>query len=113
MTSISKVYWQFVLCHGLGVGLGMGLMFSPSVSTISHHFGKSKYRTLAYGCQAAGSSAGGVVFPIGLRFLLPAVGFAWGIRIGEFTLSFVPNPREGLFPQTALLVIQAGCAPVG
>lgn len=85
MTSIATEYYQFVLAHGIGVGLGMGLIFSPSVSTLSHHFARSRYRTLAYGCQASGSALAGVVIPISLRYLFPAVGFGWGMRICEST----------------------------
>ncbi|WWD17578.1 hypothetical protein CI109_102019 [Kwoniella shandongensis] len=81
MTSLAKVYWQYVLAHGIAVGVGMGIMFPPTVSTLSHHFGRSRYRSLAYGCQAAGSSLGGIVFPIMARSLLPSVGFAWTVRI--------------------------------
>ena len=58
-------------------------MFSPSVFTLAHHFGRSKWRTLAYGCQAAGSALGGIVFPVSLRYLFPTVGFAWGVRTSE------------------------------
>jgi hypothetical protein len=29
----------------------MGLIFSPSVATLSHHFARSRYRTLAFGLQ--------------------------------------------------------------
>lgn len=83
MTSIATEYYQFLLAHGIGVGIGMGLIFSPSVSTLSHHFARSRYRTVAYGCQAAGSSLAGVIFPIMLRYLFPAVGFGWGMRIRE------------------------------
>lgn len=87
MTSIATEYWQILLAHGIGVGLGMGLIFSPSVGTLSHHFAKSRYRTLAYGCQASGSAVAGVVVPIMLRFLFPAVGFGWGMRIREWKRS--------------------------
>lgn len=81
MTSIATQYWQIILAHGLGVGLGMGLFFSPSVSTLSHHFQRSRYRTVAYGLQATGSSIGGIVYPIMMRALIPRVGFGWAMRI--------------------------------
>jgi MFS family permease len=83
MASIAKEYYQFLLAHGFGVGIGMGIMFSPSVSTLSHHFARSRYRTLAYGCQASGSAVAGIIFPIMLRFLFPTVGFGWAMRISE------------------------------
>ena len=84
MTSISKEYYQFLLAHGIGVGLGMGIIFSPSVSTLAHHFSKSKYRSLAYGLQASGSCLGGIIFPILARSLLPAIGFGWTLRVCEW-----------------------------
>lgn len=107
MTSISTQYWQILLAHGFGVGLGMGLFFSPSVSTLSHHFQRSKYRTVAYGLQATGSSLGGIVYPIMLRALIPRLGFAWAMRVLGFvvlgvgvtmffTLSRVHAPRKQL-----------------
>lgn len=118
MTSIATQYWQIILAHGLGVGLGMGIFFSPSVSTLSHHFQRSKYRTVAYGLQATGSSIGGIVYPIMMRALIPKLGFGWAMRICElqkknelmivaflvlgvivvafFTLSRVHPPRKQL-----------------
>ncbi|KAK8858957.1 hypothetical protein IAR55_003189 [Kwoniella newhampshirensis] len=84
MTSLGKSYYQYVLAHGIAVGLGMGIMFPPAVSTVSHHFGRSRYRSLAYGCVAAGSSIGGIIFPILARTLFPAMGFAWTVRIFAF-----------------------------
>ncbi|KAI9634416.1 major facilitator superfamily domain-containing protein, partial [Dioszegia hungarica] len=107
MTSLAKEYYQFLLAHGFGVGIGMGLIFSPSVSTLSHHFGRSRWRTLAYGCQATGSSLAGIIVPVLLRQLFPAVGFAWAMRIlgfivlvivtcAFFFLSRVHPPRKEL-----------------
>nr|XP_031858011.1 uncharacterized protein CI109_006545 [Kwoniella shandongensis]KAA5525083.1 hypothetical protein CI109_006545 [Kwoniella shandongensis] len=130
MTSLAKVYWQYVLAHGIAVGVGMGIMFPPTVSTLSHHFGRSRYRSLAYGCQAAGSSLGGIVFPIMARSLLPSVGFAWTVRIFGFIvllvtivaylcLSTVHPPRKKIAvlspvvfrdPAYVLHVAGAGCA---
>ena len=81
MTSISKVYYQFLFAHGICAGLGMGVIFSPSVSTLAHHFSRSRYRSLAYGLQASGSCLGGIFFPILARSLLPSVGFGWTLRI--------------------------------
>lgn len=85
MTSIASQYWQILLAHGIGVGLGMGLFFSPSVSTLSHHFQRSKYRTVAYGLQATGSSIAGIIIPVMMRQLIPSVGFAWAMRICEWS----------------------------
>ncbi|KAF8131288.1 major facilitator superfamily domain-containing protein [Mycena galopus ATCC 62051] len=80
MTSISVAseLYQFVLSQGLGVGIAMGFLYSPSMSTISHHF--EKHRTVAFGIFGAGSSVGGAVVPIAMRTLLVKVGFQWAVR---------------------------------
>jgi MCP family monocarboxylic acid transporter-like MFS transporter 10 len=38
-------------------------------------------RALAIGLAASGSSLGGLVFPIILRYLIPLLGFRWTVRI--------------------------------
>lgn len=80
MTSIATEFYQIFLAQGLGVGLAMGTIFAPSLSTIGHHFAKSKYRSLAFGVFAAGASVGGAVFPVVLRHLFSSVGFGWAVR---------------------------------
>ena len=77
--TINVSYDQVFLSHGLGVGLGAGLAFAPSMSIVAHHF--QKRRTLAMAIAASGSSLGGVLHPIMLNNLIhgPA-GFAKGVR---------------------------------
>ncbi|KAJ7130312.1 MFS general substrate transporter [Mycena epipterygia] len=71
-------YYQVFLSQGVGMGIGMGLLFVPAVSLPSHYF-RAK-RSLVMGMVFAGSSLGGVVFPIILNHLINGpVGFAWGI----------------------------------
>ncbi|KAF7319578.1 MFS general substrate transporter [Mycena chlorophos] len=76
-------YYQVFLSQGVGMGIGMGLLFVPAVSLPSHYF-RAK-RSLVMGLVFAGSSLGGVVFPIVLNNLINGpVGFAWGIRAVAF-----------------------------
>ncbi|KAF7329682.1 MFS general substrate transporter [Mycena kentingensis (nom. inval.)] len=76
-------YYQVFLSQGVGMGIGMGLLFVPAVSLPSHYF-RAK-RSLAMGLVFAGSSLGGVVFPVVLNHLINGpVGFAWGIRAVSF-----------------------------
>ncbi|KAJ7201076.1 MFS general substrate transporter [Mycena pura] len=76
-------YYQVFLSQGVGMGIGMGLLFVPAVSLPSHYF-RAK-RSLVMGMAFAGSSLGGVVFPIVLNHLINGpVGFAWGIRTVAF-----------------------------
>ncbi|KAJ3502276.1 hypothetical protein NLJ89_g8964 [Agrocybe chaxingu] len=78
-TSVCKEYYQYILAQGVLFGLGVGLLFYPSLASVSTHF--SKYCATALGIAAAGSSLGGVVYPIMLQRLFETVGFGWGVRI--------------------------------
>ncbi|KAH7868024.1 major facilitator superfamily domain-containing protein [Lentinula edodes] len=82
MTSISKVYYQYILSQGVGVGLAQGFLFTPGMAVLTHHF--KRHRTLIFGIFAAGASIGGVILPIALQRLFEEVGFAWGVRILAF-----------------------------
>ncbi|KAJ7704450.1 MFS general substrate transporter [Mycena rosella] len=76
-------YYQVFLSQGVGMGIGMGLLFVPAVSLPSHYF-RAK-RSLVMGMVFAGSSLGGVVFPVILNHLINGpIGFAWGIRTVAF-----------------------------
>ncbi|KIK66122.1 hypothetical protein GYMLUDRAFT_158610 [Collybiopsis luxurians FD-317 M1] len=79
-------YWQFVLCQGLATGIGVGMVFAPSMGIIGHWF--KRKRGAAMGLTTLGSSIGGTVFPIVARKLIPAVGFPWTMRILAFILLF-------------------------
>lgn len=54
------------------------MIFTPTVAMVSTYF--STNRALAIGLAAAGSSTGGIVFPLMVQQLLPKIGFAWTIR---------------------------------
>lgn len=56
MTSLARNEWEIFLAQGLTVGIGSGLLFVPSVSTVLTYF--SKKRALAMGITACGSSVG-------------------------------------------------------
>ncbi|OHE95662.1 riboflavin transporter MCH5 [Colletotrichum orchidophilum] len=82
-TSACTQYWQFLLAQGVCVGLGNGCLFCPTVALVSTYF--NKRRSFAIGISACGSGAGGVVFPIVIREMLPRAGFGWTMR----TLGFI------------------------
>lgn len=71
-----KEYWHVLLCQGLGMGLGMGATFAPSMACVSQYF--SKKRGLAIGICSAGAGIAGVILPIMANNLLPSdkLGFA-------------------------------------
>ncbi|KAI1770472.1 MFS general substrate transporter [Hypoxylon cercidicola] len=82
MLSLCSQYWQVVLAQGLCVGLGAGMLFVPCVSIIPTYF--STKLGLAVGLASAGSSVGGIIYPIVLYQLLDKIGFAWSVRVMGF-----------------------------
>ncbi|KAF8885236.1 MFS general substrate transporter [Gymnopilus junonius] len=85
MLSLAKPhhYYQVFLCQAIGMGVGMGLVIVPALSLPSHYF--RRRRSLAMGLVFAGSSLGGVVYPIMLNHLInSSLGFAWGVRATAF-----------------------------
>jgi MFS family permease len=84
MTSLAKEFWQVVLAQGIVAGLGSGFLFLPGVAVVSTYF--SSKRAFALGVGAAGSSIGGVLFPIIIRNLIPTIGFGWAVRVMAFIM---------------------------
>lgn len=79
-------YWHFLLCFGVLGGIGASLIFTPTLSAVGHFFLEKRGTTT--GIAAAGGSLGGIVFPLSLQRLFPAVGFAWASRIIGFIVIF-------------------------
>ncbi|KAF7297949.1 hypothetical protein HMN09_01015700 [Mycena chlorophos] len=71
-------YYQVCLLQGVGMGLGVGLIFLPSLSITVHHF--KRHRALASGIIMSGTSLGATLFPIMLNHWLPKYGFARAVR---------------------------------
>jgi MFS family permease len=56
MTSICHQYYQVLLAQGICIGIGVGLIFIPSVALLSTYF--TSKLALANGLAAAGSGLG-------------------------------------------------------
>ena len=86
MISLCREYYQFFLAQGVLLGFSMSFLFMPAISILPHYFVKN--RSLALGIAVAGSSLGGVVWPIMLDQLLSndGIGFGWTLRIVGFTM---------------------------
>lgn len=80
--SVSKTYWQLLLTHGICTGLAMGIYFVPIMGLCSTYF--AKRRGMAIGIITTGNSAGGIIYPVVVRQLLPKVGFGWTVRVLGF-----------------------------
>lgn len=76
-------YYQLILSQGIGMGFGGGLLMCLTVSMQAHHW--DKHLCLAMGIVQAGSSCGGIVYPILVNQLFyGSTGFAWGVRASGF-----------------------------
>ncbi|KAL2843598.1 major facilitator superfamily domain-containing protein [Aspergillus pseudodeflectus] len=86
MTSLCTKYWHFMLAQGVLVGISTGLLQFPAMAAVSQFFDKK--RAAALGIAVAGSSVGGIVFPIALSKMLnsSSLGFGWSIRIIAFIM---------------------------
>ncbi|KAG1744490.1 MFS general substrate transporter [Suillus occidentalis] len=93
MLSLAKPhqYYQIFLAQGIGMGIGMGLLFLPAISVTSHYF--RRRRAAAMGVVLAGksfayftcSSLGAVIYSIMLNNLFNgSAGYAWGVRAAGF-----------------------------
>ncbi|RAL06182.1 putative MFS monocarboxylate transporter [Aspergillus ibericus CBS 121593] len=96
MTSLCKQFYQFILAQGILLGISLSLLTCPMIALVGQHI-KIK-RGAAIGIVIAGSSLGGVVWPIVVHELLqkPNIGFGWTMR----TVGFIMLP---------LLVITCVC----
>ncbi|KAK7755448.1 hypothetical protein SLS62_002676 [Diatrype stigma] len=82
LMSISTQYWQLMLTQGVLTGIGGGIFFTPSLALISTYF--QKRRGMAVGLATTGNSAGGMIYPLVVRQLLPTIGFPWTARVLAF-----------------------------
>lgn len=81
MLSLAKPdnFYQVFLAQALGVGIGGGMMYVPSIAVVSHYF--QKRRALAMTIVACGSSLGAALHPIMLNNTLNGrLGFANATR---------------------------------
>jgi len=82
MLSISHTFWQALLSQGFVIGLGGGALFVPAVAILPTYF--STRIGLAIGVAAAGSSTGGIIYPIVFYRLIDQIGFGWSVRVLGF-----------------------------
>lgn len=71
-TSLATEYWQTFLAQGVCIGVGLGLIWLPSITLISHYFVRK--RVLALTTAATGTSTGGMIFPAMIQYLTPKIG---------------------------------------
>jgi len=84
MASISASYYQILLSQGICSAMGASAIFYAATCAVCTWF--FHHRALALGIIAAGSSVGGVIFPILVEHLLPKIGFPWTMRVAAFAI---------------------------
>ncbi|KAL5354932.1 MFS transporter, MCP family, solute carrier family 16, member 10 [Aspergillus floccosus] len=84
MASLATEYYQFMLSQAVVAGIGASMVFNPSMTSPMTYF--RKLRAVAGGLAVAGSSIGGIVFPLMVNSLLPRIGFAWTMRACAFMI---------------------------
>lgn len=107
LASFSQALWQFLLTQGLLLGIGTCMTYMPSVTVAPTWF--SAHRGLAMGIILAGTGFGGVVWPLGFRYLIERVGFRNTLRITA-GISFTLISASGIsmrWPTSHLTRIQA------
>jgi predicted MFS family arabinose efflux permease len=87
MTSLCMVFYQFLLAQGILLGISMALVTWPMLALVGKCI-NAENRGAALGIVLAGSSLGGVIWPIAIDKLLKAsgVGFPWTMRIVGFIM---------------------------
>lgn len=86
MVSLCHEFYQFLLAQGVLLGISMALATWPMLALVGQYI-KEK-RAAAMGIVLAGSSLGGVIWPIVIDRLLknPKIGFPWTMRIVGFIM---------------------------
>ena len=84
MISLCREYYQFFLAQGVLLGFGFSLLSIPATSVSPLYFQRN--RGLAQGVIIAGSSVGGVIWPVVLDQLprRDGISFGWSMRIVGF-----------------------------
>ncbi|CAI7576974.1 uncharacterized protein N7487_004002 [Penicillium crustosum] len=86
MISLCQEFYQFLLAQGVVFGICMGLATWPMLALVGQYI-KVK-RAAAMGIVLAGSSLGGIIWPIAIDRLInkPNIGFPWTMRIVGFIM---------------------------
>lgn len=94
MTSLCEEYYQFILAQGLLGSIALGMTMGPANAATPQYF--LKKRGTAVGLAIAGSSLGGIIFPIALgkMFKNSRIGFGWGVRICGFIALAILGPSS-------------------
>ena len=74
-----KTYWQLMLVYGVLSGVSGAFLTTTALAVVAHWF--EVKRGMASGIAFAGSSVGGIVFPLILKATLEHLSWAWSLRL--------------------------------
>ncbi|KAE8358145.1 major facilitator superfamily domain-containing protein [Aspergillus caelatus] len=77
-TSFSSRLYQIILLQGILSPLGVSAVFFVNVQILNRWF--RGRQSLVTAISACGTSIGGVIFPLMIKYLLPKIGFGWTMR---------------------------------
>lgn len=98
MLSLVTEYWQAFLAQAICIGLGCGCLFVPGIAILSTYF--TTKAAIAIGIAAAGSSIGGIIYPIVFHQLVNTVNFGWAVRaLGFISLGTLVIPCVVMKPR--------------
>jgi MFS family permease len=84
MLSLCTEFYQILLAQGVCIGIGAGMVFTPSMALIARSF--KQRRAIAMGVVACGAPTGGILYTLMFEQLITKVGFAWTVRIMGFVV---------------------------
>lgn len=80
-----EMFGAVLACQGLGMGIGVGLVFVPTATIVTRHF--TRNRGLAIGIAMSGGPFGGMILTAILRTSLLSRGFGGSVRITGFLIA--------------------------
>jgi len=88
LSSFAKDIYHLYVTFGLMTGVGLGLTFVPTMTTVNLYF--NKYQSIAVGLAASGVGAGTFTYPPLIQFLMNQYGWRGTLQIcGGITLNLV------------------------
>lgn len=85
--SFTTQIWHLILSQGIAFGVGMGFLFTGSVSLLPQWF--TRRRSLANSIGTAGSGIGGLTYALAANAMIRNLSLAWAFRILAILAFFV------------------------
>ncbi|KAK5053778.1 hypothetical protein LTR84_001739 [Exophiala bonariae] len=84
LVSLATKYWQVMLCQGICVGLGCGMIFIPTLALVTRSF--QRRRALAVATVFSGTPVGAIMYGFVFSRLIGPLGYPWTARSLAFMM---------------------------